>query len=84
MQKFMRSMCCVVPNGVESELEVGRSAPAGIDGDQAVDLSRKTASNFIAEILRVAYGPIRKLIATGNAEAGFAWKEIRAAGCGAG
>jgi hypothetical protein len=35
----------------------------------------KTAGNFIAEILRVAY---RKVIAAGNAETGFAWKELRA------
>jgi hypothetical protein len=52
------------------QIEAARTAPAGIDGDQAVDLSRKTTSNFVIELLRVAYARIR-------AEPGFAWKEIR-------
>jgi hypothetical protein len=53
------------------QIEAARSAPPGVDGDQAIDLSRKTASNFVAELLRGAYARIR-------AETGFAWKEIRA------
>jgi hypothetical protein len=53
------------------QLEAARLAPSGIDGDQAVDLSRKTTANFIAELLRAAYARVR-------AEPGFAWKEIRA------
>ena len=53
------------------QVEAARTAPSGIDGDQAVDLSRKTASNFVVELLRSADTGIR-------AEPGFAWKEYRA------
>jgi hypothetical protein len=53
------------------QVEAARSAPPGIDGDQAVDLSRKTASNFVIELLRSAYAQVRT-------EPGFAWKEYRA------
>jgi hypothetical protein len=53
------------------QLEAARLAPPGLDGDQAIDLSRKTAGNFIAELLRSAYIRVR-------GEVGFAWKETRA------
>ena len=52
------------------QVEAARTAPSGIDGDQAIELSRKTASNFVIELLRSAYAQVR-------AEPGFAWKEIR-------
>jgi hypothetical protein len=55
------------------QLEAAQDAPSGIDGDQAIVLSRRTGTNFVTEILRIAYVPIRKLIT----EAGLAWKEIR-------
>ena len=53
------------------QVEAARTATPGIDGDQAVELSRKTASNFVIELLRSAYARVRK-------EPGFAWKEYRA------
>ena len=53
------------------QVEAARIAPAGVDGDQAVELSRKTTSNFFIELLRSAYALIR-------AEPGFALKEYRA------
>jgi hypothetical protein len=34
----------------------------------------------VAEVLRGAYVPIRKLITAGSAEAAWAWKEMRAGG----
>jgi hypothetical protein len=52
------------------QVEAARAAPAGTDGDQAIDLSRKTSSNFVIELLRSAYALLL-------AEPGFAWKEIR-------
>ena len=58
---------------IETLIDQARSAlaaPAGIDGDQAVELSRKTSENFVVELLRGAYARIR-------AEPGLAWKEIR-------
>jgi hypothetical protein len=54
--------------------EAAKIAPIGVHGDQAVVLAGKTSSNFVAELLRLAYAPIRKL----KAEAGFAFKEVRA------
>jgi hypothetical protein len=60
------------------QVENAQGAGAGVDADQAVDLSRKTAINFVAALLRVAYVPIRNVIGAGGAEAGFAWKEMRA------
>jgi hypothetical protein len=53
------------------QIEAARNAPPGVDGDQAIDLSRKTVGNFVTELLRGACARIR-------AETGFAWKEIRA------
>ena len=65
---------------ISEQVEAARDAPTGIDGDQSIDLSRRTVSNFFVEILRVAYAAVRKLITAGNAEAKFGWKEIRAGG----
>jgi hypothetical protein len=55
---------------VAEQAETAKTAPAGIVGDQAIELSRKTTGNFVAELLRNAYASVRK-------EAGFAWKESR-------
>jgi hypothetical protein len=52
-------------------IEVARDAPAGIEGDQAIDQLRKTTGNFVITLLRSAYAGVR-------AEPGFAWKEYRA------
>jgi hypothetical protein len=53
------------------QLDAARSAPPGLDGDQAVDLSRKTNENLIVALLRWVYIRVR-------GEVGFAWKESRA------
>ena len=53
------------------QVEAARAAPPGVDGDQAVDLSRKTTGNFVVELLRSAY---RRVLS----EPGFAWREYRA------
>jgi hypothetical protein len=53
------------------QVEAARTAPPSIDGDQAIDLSRKTTINFVIELLRSACARVR-------AEPGFAWKEYRA------
>ncbi len=63
---------------LKEQLEAAENAPAGIDGDQALALAQKTSGNFVAELLRSAYAPVRKAIALGKGEAGFAWKELRA------
>jgi hypothetical protein len=57
----------VAIEAVVEQAETAKTAPAGIDGDQALDLSRKTTGNFVAELLRRV---IRELA--------FAWKEYRA------
>jgi hypothetical protein len=53
------------------QLDTARVAPSGLDGDQAIELARRTLGNFIAELLRSAYARVR-------GESGFAWKEFRA------
>ena len=53
-------------------------APDDINGDQAAELARKTAGNFVSELLRRAYAPIRQLGAIVTNEGNFAQKEIRA------
>jgi hypothetical protein len=53
------------------QVAAARDAPVNVDGDQAIDLSRKTTSNFVIELLRSAYARVL-------AEPGFAWKEYRA------
>jgi hypothetical protein len=54
--------------------EAAKTTVVGTNGDQAVALASKTSSNFVVELLRVAYRPIREM----KAEAGFGWKEVRA------
>jgi len=58
---------------LSEQMESARNAPSGVDGDQAIDQSRKTSTNFVVATLRSAYALIR-------AESGFAWKEVRAGG----
>jgi hypothetical protein len=41
------------------QLEVARNVASGIDGDQAIELSRRTTTNFTAELLRAAYARVR-------------------------
>jgi hypothetical protein len=53
------------------QVAAARGAPATVDGDQAIDLSQRTAGNFVVELLRL--GLTRVL-----AEPGLAWKEYRA------
>jgi hypothetical protein len=53
------------------QIEAARDVAPGIDGDQAIELSRKTSSNFIVTLARSAYASLRS-------EPGFAWKEYRA------
>jgi hypothetical protein len=60
------------------QMEGATNAPPSVDGDQAIDQTRKTESNFIAELLRLAYIPARWALGAGRSEAGFAWKEVRA------
>jgi hypothetical protein len=54
--------------------EAAKTTAVGTNGDQAVALASKTSGNFVVELLRAAYAPIRKM----KAEPGFVWKEVRA------
>ncbi len=56
---------------VAEQDQAAAKAPAGADGDQAVDLSRKTTGNFVIQLLRSAYAFVRR-------EPAFAVKEMRA------
>jgi hypothetical protein len=63
------------PTAIEAiveQAEAAKTAPVGIDGGQAIVLSRKTTGNFVVELLRRAYSLCRS-------EGAFAWKEYRAA-----
>jgi hypothetical protein len=53
------------------QAEAAKDAPTGINGDQVIDLSRKTTGNFVSELLRSAYSLCR-------GEGAVAWKEFRA------
>jgi hypothetical protein len=58
-------------------LPAAKNAAPGIDGDQAIDLSRKATGNFVAKIMQHIY-----VLARG--EAAFAWEKGRAGIYGAG
>jgi 8-oxo-dGTP pyrophosphatase MutT (NUDIX family) len=58
----------VAIQAVAEQAEAAKNAPAGIDGDQAISLSRRTSGNFVSELLR-------RVI---QGESAFAWKEYRA------
>jgi hypothetical protein len=53
-------------------------APNDINGDQAAELARKTAGNFVGELLRRAYAPIRGFGDRVKNEGKFAQREFRA------
>ena len=42
------------------QIDAAIDAPDDINGDQAAELARKTAGNFVSELLRRAYAPIHK------------------------
>lgn len=54
------------------------NAPADINGDQAVELAQATTRNFVSELLRRAYAPIKNLGGFLTGERSFAIKEYRA------
>ena len=54
---------------LSEQMASARNAPPGVDGDQAIDQSSKTSTNFVIATLRSAYAHIR-------AESGFAWKKF--------
>ena len=58
------------------QIEAARDAPAGVDGDQAIELSRKTNANFVVTLVRSGLALLR-------GEAGFAWEKARGAVYGA-
>jgi hypothetical protein len=71
VEALQHSENVATPTAIEAvveQAETAKSAPAGIDGDQAIDLSRKTTGNFVAELLRSVI----------QGESAFAWKEYRA------
>jgi hypothetical protein len=63
---------------LSEQVEAAIDASDDINGDQAAELARKTAGNFVAELLRRAYAPIAKLGDGIKKEAGFAQHEVRA------
>ena len=72
IEALQHSENVATPTAIETvaeQTEAAKTAPAGIDGDQAIGLARKTAGNIVIEILRNAYASVRK-------EAGFALREF--------
>lgn len=58
-------------DAVAEQANAAKSALASIDGDQATELSRKTTSNFVIQLVGSAYALVRN-------ESSFVIKEIRA------
>jgi hypothetical protein len=56
---------------LREQLEAARSAPSNVNGDQSIELSRRTTGNAVVELVRSAYKRVL-------AEPGFAFKEVRA------
>jgi hypothetical protein len=48
------------PLTLTEQLETARAAPAGVNGDQAVDLTRKTSGNFVVTLLRSGYAQLKE------------------------
>ena len=74
VEAVRRSQNVATPAAIDAIAEEGlaaANAPAGVDGDQAIDLSRKTTGNFVIQLLRFAYAAVRR-------ESAFVWKEYRA------
>ncbi len=63
---------------LSEQVAAAADAPDDINGDQAAELARKTAGNFVSELLRRAYAPVRVVGAFVKSEAIFAQKEARA------
>ena len=63
---------------LSEQVDAAIGAPDDINGDQAAELARKTAGNFVSELLRRAYAPIQKLGGVVTAETKVALKEYRA------
>ena len=59
---------------VKEQFKAGKSAPQGIDGDQAVRLSNGTNGNFIGELLKRGRDEAKTVA---KDEAAYAWKEFR-------
>jgi hypothetical protein len=71
VKALLDSEIVATPTAIETvteQAETAKTAPAGIDGDQAIYLSRKTTGNFVSELLRSVI----------RGESAFAWKEYRA------
>jgi hypothetical protein len=62
---------------VAEPAQAAKNAVPGIDGDQAVELSRKTTGNFVAKFMQRIY-----VLARG--ETAFVWEKGRGAVYGAG
>jgi hypothetical protein len=80
VEAIERSENVATPLAVEAVAEpaqAAKNAAPGIDGDQAVELSRKTTGNFVAKFMQHIY-----VLARG--EAAFAWEKGRGAIYGAG
>jgi hypothetical protein len=55
VEALQHSENVATPEAIEAvaeQAETTKTAPAGIDGDQAIHLSRKTTGNFVSELLR--------------------------------
>ena len=61
---------------LSEQVDAAIDAPDDINGDQAAELARKTAGNFVSELLRRAYAPIQKLGVVVTNEAKVAQKEF--------
>jgi hypothetical protein len=80
VEAIERSENVATPLAVEAVAEpaqAAKNAAPGIDGDQAVELSRKTTGNFVAKFIQHVY-----VLARG--ETAFAWEKGRGAIYGAG
>lgn len=59
------------------QIENVEVSPHTLAGRQANEFGRRSVRNFVSELLRLAYAPIRNLSQITRAEGGAAWKFIR-------